>query len=164
MLPLWHGGFHDDGQPHDELGPPPNPLAASIDPAVVHLDQPPHKRQPDPQPALCLLQRPIHLTEHVEDVGQLVGRDADAGVLDRHHHVAPLPLGGQPDLAPTVVVLGGVVQQVGEHLSEPGRVGVHDDRVLGQPDGQFVAHLLDQRAARLHGTAHHRRQLHPLLL
>ena len=43
-------------------------------------------------------------------------------------HVAPLPLDGQPDVAAPVGVLGGVVQQVREHLRQPGQVGVHDDR------------------------------------
>ena len=61
--------------------------------------------------------------------GRLVGGDADAGVLHRHHHVASLPLRAQPDVAPPVRVLGGVVQQVREHLRQTGQVGVHDDRL-----------------------------------
>ena len=54
----------------------------------------------------------VDLREHVEDVGQLVGGDADAVVPHRHHDVAALTLGGQGDLAAAVRVLGGVVQQV----------------------------------------------------
>jgi hypothetical protein len=100
----------------------------------VHLDQPLHQRQPDPQAALRLFQRPLHLREHLEQAGHLVGRDADAAVLHRHHHLAPLPLGGQPDVTAALGVLGTVVQEVGKYLSQPGQVGVHDDRLLRQRD------------------------------
>ena len=40
--------------------------------------------------------------------------------LHRHHHVAPLPLGGQPDVPAPVAVLGSVVEQVGR---TPGPAG-----------------------------------------
>ena len=74
---------HDDRQAHDELGPLAQPLAAGLDPAAVHLDQSLHQGQADAQPALRPLQRVVHLREHLEDAGQLVGGDADAGVLHR---------------------------------------------------------------------------------
>ena len=128
--PLCGRRLDHDGQPHDELRPLARPLASGLDPAAVHLHQPLHQRQTDAQPALRLLQRPVHLGEHLEDAGQLVGGDADAGVPDRHHDVAALPLGGQPDAPAPLAVLGGVVQQIHEHLGQPGRVGVHDDRLL----------------------------------
>ena len=46
----------------------------------------------------------------------------------RHDRLAPLPLGGQPDAAARLGVLGAVVQQVREHLGQPGQVGVQVDR------------------------------------
>ena len=47
-------------------------------------------------------------------------------------------------------------------MSKPGGVGIDDDRVFGERDGEFVAHLLDEGATRLHRAPHHRRQLHTL--
>ena len=67
----------------------------------------------------------------------------------RTHGLVALPLGRQPDAAARLGVLGGVVQQVAEHLRQPGRVGLQPDRPVGQRDGQLVPALLDQRAAGL---------------
>ena len=48
----------------------------------MHLDQPLDQRQPDAQAAGGPLDAPVHLGEHVEDVGQRLGRDADPVVAD----------------------------------------------------------------------------------
>ena len=68
----------------------------------------------------------------------------------------------QPDVPAPVRVLGGVVQQVGDDLGQPGRVAVHEDRLGRHDDGELVARLLDGRAARLHGGVDHRPQFDPL--
>ncbi len=129
----------------------------------MQLDQPLDQRQADAQPALRPHQRPLRLRENLEDARQHLGHDADAVVLDRHDHVAPLPLGGQPDATAILGVLGGVVEQVGEHLGQPHRVGLQVDRLGRQGDGEFVAAGLDERAAGFQGGLHHGGQFDPLL-
>ena len=47
------------------------------------------------------------------------------------HDIAALPLDGQPDVTALLGVLGGVVEQVREHLGQPGQVGVHDRSARG---------------------------------
>ena len=83
--------------------------------------------------------------------GSMLGGDADAGVPHPHDGLAAFPLGGEPDVAAPLGVLGGVVEQVREHLRQPGRVGVQGDRLGRQGDGEFVAACLDERAAGLDG-------------
>ena len=113
-----------DRQAHDELAALARAVALRLDGAAVHLDQPLHQRQADAQPALRALQRPVHLGEHVEDAGQHLGRDADAGVPDPDHRLLAVPLDGEPDAPAALGVLGGVVQQVRQDLGQPGQVGV----------------------------------------
>ena len=43
--------------------------------------------------------------------------------------LAALPLGGQPDPAARLGVLGAVGEQVAEHLGQPRQVGVEVDRL-----------------------------------
>jgi hypothetical protein len=74
-----------------------------------------------------------------------------------------VPFGGQPDVATSLRVLGGVGQQVQEDLGQPGRVGVEVDRLGRQRDRQFMGLGLDGRAGRFHGTWDHRRQVNALL-
>ena len=69
----------------------------------------------------------------------------------------------QGDASSSIGVLGGVGQQIQEHLRQPGQVGVESNRLLRERDREFMAHLLDQRAARFDRTVHHGRQLHSLL-
>jgi hypothetical protein len=113
-----------------------------LHPAAVHLDQPADEAQPDAKPALLPLQRPTDLREYLEDGSQLLRRDAHAVVLDAHDGVAPVPLDGQPDVSARRGVAGAVVEQVGEHLRQPGAVAVHVDRPGRQRDRQFVPAVL----------------------
>ena len=152
-----------DRQADDELAPLARPVAAGLDAPAVQLDQPLDQRQADAEPALRPHQRRFRLREHLEDARQHLGGDADAVVLDRHDHVAPLPLGTQPDAAAFLGVLGGVVEQVGEHLGQPHRVGLEVDRLRRQGDGELVAAGLDDRTAGFQGGLHHGGQLDPLL-
>ena len=94
---------------------------------------------------------------------QMLGGDADAGVPHRHDDLVALPLGGQPDVTALVGVLGGVVEQVREHLGQPGRVGVQVDRLGRQRDGEFVACASMSGRLVFDGALDHRRQFDPLL-
>ena len=118
--------------------PWPGPSLCGLDRPAVHLDQPPHERQADAQPALRPVERAVRLREQVEHARQHVRRDADAGVADADD--APAPSVSRSALSqmrpPGVGVLGRVVEQVGEHLGQPGRVAVHPDRLGGKLDRQ----------------------------
>jgi len=105
--------------------------------------------QADAQATFRAVQGTVYLRIHLEDVRELVGGNADARVLDGNHRIAALPLGGQPDAAPTLGILGGVVQQVHEDLGQPGQVRFEWDRVGRENDDEFVAEPFDERPARL---------------
>ena len=109
--------------------PRPGPVAGGLDRAAVHLDQPLHQRQPDAQAALRAVERAIDLREEVEHLGQHLRGNADAGVAHAEHRLLPFPRRGNPDRAALRRVLGGVVEQVGEHLRQPGLVGVDAQRL-----------------------------------
>ena len=53
--------------------------------------------------------------------------------------------------SPRLGVLGGVVEQVEEDLGEPGGIGIHDDGLGREVDGQAMARAVDERAAALDG-------------
>ena len=109
--------------------PVPGPSLCGLDAAAVHLDQ-----LLAPAPGRCR-GRParararVDLREHVEHPRQHRRRNADAGVAARDHAprapLAPAPSAMRP---PVGRVLGGVVEQVGDHLRQPRRVGPNDQR------------------------------------
>ena len=138
-----------DGQDHrqadDELAAHAVTVAPGLDGAAVHLDQALDQREADAQAALRPFERPIYLGKHLEDPRQHVGRDADAGIAHAHHGVASLALDGERDLAAALGVLGGVVEQVGDDLCQPGHVGVDEDEIGRKVDNQVVAGVIDQR-------------------
>ena len=93
----------------------------------MHLNQPPHDRKANSQPSLRPSQVAVNLREHLEDVREHVRRDADSVVRDRDDRFASHQLHSQSHSAPTLCELGGVVQQVREHLSQSGQVSVYID-------------------------------------
>ncbi len=68
--------------------------------------------------------------EPVEDVRQLIGRNADAGVGDREHRPLTVAPGAHRDPAARRGELERVAEQVGHHLVHPPLID--DDRRLGQ--------------------------------
>ena len=110
--------------------------------------------RPMPSPPLRLLQRAIDLSEHVEHMGQHVGGDTHAVVRYAHHRVAPLPLDGQSNASAPIGVLGGVVQQISQHLRQPGEVAIDVDWFGRHVHDEVVALSIDQRAAGIHGVPH----------
>ena len=77
--------------------------------------------------------------------GQLRGGDADAGVDHAHHRVAALALDRERDPAAARRVLGGVDEQVREHLRQPSQVAVDRDRLGRQTGLERVAGGVDRR-------------------
>jgi hypothetical protein len=115
----------------------------------VHLDQAAHHGQADPQPALPAPDRAVGLGEHVEHARQRFGRDADPGVAHRDQRHPVLAPDLDPDAAARIGVLGGVVEQVGEHLGQAHAVGLQDQRFFGQGHRQLVAGAFDRQLAGL---------------
>lgn len=83
-------------------------LAAGLNAAVVHLEQPPHQRQANAESTLRLLQGTINLREHVEDTGQHVAGDADAVVSHADDSITPFPFNGEPNVPPRFVYLAAL--------------------------------------------------------
>ena len=140
--------LRNDRQTNQELTPLTRSVALDLDVPSVHLDQILHQAQADTEPALRSGHRSLDLREHLEDRTQMGGGNADAGILHRHHHVAPLPLRRQVDATAVLAELGGVVEQVQKHLRQPGLIGVDEDRLCRQSHRQFVALFFDERTAR----------------
>ena len=110
--------------------PRPAPSLARLDAAAVQLDDAAHQREADAEAAARAIERALALREEVEDPRQQLGRDADAGVRARGARRSPVRARssrhGEP---PAGRVLDRVVEQVGDHLLEPRRVGVDQQRV-----------------------------------
>ena len=117
--------------------------------AAMHLDQAPHQRQADAEPALRAVDGAADLAEHLEHAGQCIAGDPDPGVADHHHGLFSFTPHRQPDAAARRRVLGGVVEQVGHHLGNAGRVGVHQQRLVRHIHLQRMLAGLDQRQAGL---------------
>ena len=151
------------GQAERELAAPSRPFAVGRDGPAVHLDQRLDQAEADPQPALRPVRAVLGLDEHLEDVGEHLGHDPDARVPDPHDGLAALSPGLQADQPPRLGVLDGVVQQVPEDLLQPRRVGLQQDRLVRERDGQRVPALLERRPDRLDRTLDDRGEAHDLL-
>ena len=110
-----------EGAPHPGHAP-------DRDRAAHQLDDLPRDGEPQPGAAGAARQRAVGLDELLEDAVPVAPAvDADAGVLDldpERAAVGRVPAGAQADLA-AVGELGGVADQVGQHLAQPHRVGQH---------------------------------------
>ncbi len=101
-----------------------------------------------------MVERVIDLGEQVEDPRQHLGRNADPVVANPEHHLGPLGRGRQADLPAGLSVLGRIVQQVGEDLGHPDRVGIDIDRLRRQGDRQAMMMRLDDRTAGFDRVGH----------
>src|SRR3989344_5517819 len=128
----------------------------------MHLDHALGQREPDVQasgaPSAALI-----LAERVKDLRQVLRVDADAVVFDRNHKVVPLARCRQLDVAAAVGILGGIGEQVGEHLPQAHRVGLKP-RLVRQVDRQLVSALLERRPHHLDRALDRVAQLYGLLL
>ena len=89
----------------------------------MHLHQPPHQRQPDPQSSLRAVQGSLILDEQIEDMGQQWGGNAHPRVPHPQHHPGgsrvSREIGREPDAASRIGILGGILDQVDEDLPQP---------------------------------------------
>ena len=120
------------GQAHHELAPLTRSRTLGFNAASVHLDQPLHQHQPDAEPALCAIQGEIDLHKHIKDSRQHLPGNAGAVIPDANSDPFVVAPGRHPDVPARTGVLGGIVQQVGEDLSQPRRVSDQPEGVVGQ--------------------------------
>ena len=106
--------------------PWPRPVAARLDRAAVQLDQAAHEREPDARGRPASGRASVSACANRSKTrGSSLGRDADAVVAHADDRPRRRRARRSSAMRPPVVgVLRGVVEQVGEHLREPRRVGV----------------------------------------
>ena len=122
------------------------PLAEGRHPPAMQRHQAFHQRQADAQAALRAVRRALGLREQVEDIGQHLRLDALPVVAYRDHGFAAFAGHAQGDLAARRRVLGGVIQDVRDHLHQARTVARHVQRLLPLLYPQLVALHVEQRA------------------
>jgi hypothetical protein len=132
----------------------------------VQLDQVLDQRQAQSQPARSTVGAAFGLGEQVEGARDQFGRHADAVV---HHLDADgvfVGLDVEAQGAAFLGVLGGVVEDIGQHLHQALLVAAHQCRRRRQPHAQLLAarlyqrrHLLDSVGGDLADVQHHLVQL-----
>ena len=82
-----------------------------------------------PRPPWAFVDGVVHLHEQLEDAREHGGCDPDSGVPYPEDDRLAITRGAQPDTSAGIGVLGGVRQQVADHLGQPHRVGVERQRL-----------------------------------
>ena len=77
-------------QPDHELRTSPRPVAGDADDSALHLDEPLHEGEPEPQAPHGAIRLLAGLHEHVEDARQEVGRNPHTGVAHADDRVRAL--------------------------------------------------------------------------
>src|SRR5207249_12250474 len=98
-------------------------LRFRADPAAGCFDQLFDDGQPDAGAAAGAVPGLLDPIEALEDVGQILLRDAVACVADADEDIAPPSLGRDRDQSAVRRVAGRVLEQIGEHLRQLVRLG-----------------------------------------
>ena len=109
---------HRRGEPEDRTAAD---LAFEADPATHQVDQPGGDREAKPGAFVPARRRAVDLGELLEHVGQLVGRNADAGVLDTHLELDDAVDRLARDVDQHMALLGElhrIAEHVGDDLAE----------------------------------------------
>ena len=88
--------------------------------------------------------RSLRLREEVEDVRQQVGCDPYACITHAQDGFLALSLQTDRDVAALFAVLGGIAQQVHDHLLQPRRVAVHPHGLCRSGNRNLVLALRNQ--------------------
>ena len=95
----------------------------------MERDEPPHEREPEPEPALAPVERRRRLGERLEDPVEQLGRDADPGVATRSTAASPSALERPPTRCrPRGVYFTAFERRFPTTCSSRDRVAVHRDR------------------------------------
>jgi hypothetical protein len=105
------------------------------DGAIVHLGEALHHREANAETALRPRERGVDLVKEIEDRGQVLARDAYAGVADLETDLALISAARwrERDADPTarLAVLHRVHDEVREDLLEARRIAVHPHGLVG---------------------------------
>src|SRR5437870_4447990 len=99
-----------------------NASAAGRHRPAMKLDETTNNREPDPQSSERTVRRTLSLPEHLEDVWKERGADAAPRVGHGENDIRALTVHVGANLTAGWRVLHGVVQQIPDHLLEPGRI------------------------------------------
>ena len=149
-------------QAHGEGAALPRPGTAGAERAAMHQHQPARQRQSDAQAAVGSVRRLVHLAEHLEDVAQVLGGDADAVVADGDLQQRAALRGLHRDAPARWCVLGGIDEQVGQYLGQSRHVGVDEHRLVRQCQRELVAGVGEQRLRQLKRTLDRAGDVQPL--
>src|SRR5258706_3581748 len=138
-------------QPNGELGPAAF-LTFDGDGTVVRLDDGLGDVEAESEAAVVAAGDVAGPVEALEQLRDLVFRDADAIVDDRREHIAAVHVGIELDVAPLGGVLDGVGEEVVDDLAHPVGVDVHrrlgNSGVEGDAGGTLPAAKGPPRATR----------------
>ena len=101
---------------------------------AVQLCDLPGQREPDAEPTLHAARALLFLAEHLEDVWQEVGCDASARVAHAQAGFAGPSFGRDRDPPSRRRELGGVGDEVRDHLVDPAGVGLDGQRLRRRPE------------------------------
>ena len=95
----------------------------------MELDQVPHQREAEPEPAVASRRRPLRLAEALEDVRQEISRDAAPVVLDDDPAVSVVLVQREADFAAARAELHRIREEVPDDLLEAIRIADDLDHV-----------------------------------
>ena len=101
--------------------------AARVDAASVQLGEGTYYRQPNAEASFRPRQSPVALGEQLEHLRQLLRRNPRAIILDGQDNVTLLLRCAQGDLAAFVGVLGGIGEEIDDHLLQTHDVPVEEE-------------------------------------
>src|SRR5262249_41349072 len=124
-----------------------------------------HEGETDPQSARGAIERGVDLHESVEDLREVLGRDADLVIphADDDLPVAPRFLHAQPDVTVRRGELRGIAQQVAEDLLETKGIRLQDHRLGGKGQDELLLALLQVGPEGLDRSLHHPEEIDRLL-
>src|SRR5215468_54185 len=116
------------GQVNYELRALTSPRAVHLHRASVKPHEMLHEGETDPQSARGAIERGVDLHESVEDLREVLGRDANPVIPDADDglSIAPRLVHAQPDVAVRRGKLRGIAQQVAEDLLETKGIRFQD--------------------------------------
>jgi len=116
------------GSTNDEFAAVAGPVAACLDCAAMHLNQPIGERETNAKSVLRRSFWSIGLHEQLEYFRELFPRNSLAIVRYRYRHLGTERRDGHSNASARGCVFGCVVEQIGKDLREACCIGVDDDR------------------------------------
>ena len=114
----------------------------------MHLHEAPDQRQADSEAAPTTS---LRLGEHLEDLGELLGRNPDALVAHTDPHLLSLAFGEHPDATVVLAELGGVVQEIGEYLYQSDPIAFDEQRLRREINAETLIAMSNPDLAHLQG-------------